>query len=442
MPTDPTDTDPDDPGTDRDRPDGAEIEGGRVEETGRDGVRPDARRDGGSVGEATAVPSGVGVVRRVALRFPILLLARRNLARARLRTALAVAAVVVGVVAIGGVGMGGDAFTRSQTAAFSGFGGTAEVFPTEEATFTDSQLRRIEQVAAGARVIPVTSRRAIVESRTESRPLQYTRIGEPSVFYAGEVRSGSIPDNWGTSQSAILGASVAEDLGVTAGDRVRIQFTNGETDRVVVTAVLEPQGFFDPLQADRRVFLTPETDQEYSRVILQATDESASIDRIVADVKSTFNGRERTVGVFQNQATFDSIRTVLSAASAFVTGVGGVSLLVAVVTIANTMLMAVIEREGEIGLLRAVGYSKFAVLRLLLAESAMIGVVGVAVGVPLAVLMGGVANWALLGDPLAFTLVGGAYVAAGSVAGVLASVLAGVYPAWQAANKRPVEAIE
>ena len=68
---------------------------------------------------------------RLAARFPVLLLARRNLARSRDLTTLAVLAVVISVVAIGGIGLGGEAFKQDQASAFEGFGSTATVDPID-----------------------------------------------------------------------------------------------------------------------------------------------------------------------------------------------------------------------------------------------------------------------------------------------------------------------
>jgi putative ABC transport system permease protein len=64
------------------------------------------------------------------------------------------------------------------------------------------------------------------------------------------------------------------------------------------------------------------------------------------------------------------------------------------------------------------------------------------VGVPVALAGGAVANQLLLGDPLAFTAAGLRYVAVGAGVGVATSLVAGVYPAWKAANKRPVEVLD
>ncbi|MEF8840921.1 MAG: FtsX-like permease family protein [Haloarculaceae archaeon] len=126
----------------------------------------------------------------------------------------------------------------------------------------------------------------------------------------------------------------------------------------------------------------------------------------------------------------------------FLIRVGAISLLVAAVTIANTLLMSAIEREGEIGVMRAVGYGRWAVVRLLVAEATVLGIVGGAIGAPLALAIGTGINVARVGDPLAFTPAGLRYVALGLVFGVLTALVAGVYPAWTAANQRPAEAFD
>jgi putative ABC transport system permease protein len=105
------------------------------------------------------------------------------------------------------------------------------------------------------------------------------------------------------------------------------------------------------------------------------------------------------------------------------------------------MLMSAVERESEIGVLRAAGYPKFAVVRLLVAEAAMLGLVGAALGIPITLGIGMGINQVLVGDPLAFTEAGLRYVALGAGFGIVTALVAGVYPAWKAANKRPVEVL-
>ena len=117
------------------------------------------------------------------------------------------------------------------------------------------------------------------------------------------------------------------------------------------------------------------------------------------------------------------------------------SLFVASVSIVNVMLMSTIERRGEIGVFRAVGYQRLAVLRLLLTEALLMGLVGAILGVVLSLAVGAVVNQALLGDPLAFSDRSLQYLAFGFVFGLVASLLSGLYPAWRAASDPPVESL-
>jgi putative ABC transport system permease protein len=105
------------------------------------------------------------------------------------------------------------------------------------------------------------------------------------------------------------------------------------------------------------------------------------------------------------------------------------------------MLMAVVKRREEIGVLRAVGYTRRDIVRILLLEAALLGAVGAGVGVVLATGGTMVANAMFLGDPFAFTETALLYLFGAAVFGILTSVVAGVYPAWRAANERPVEAL-
>mgnify|MGYP006279013955 FL=1 len=169
---------------------------------------------------------------------------------------------------------------------------------------------------------------------------------------------------------------------------------------------------------------------------------TGSIDGATESLESEFNTRQRNIDVEKVQEQRDQFEQLFGTINQFLIGVGSISLLVAAVTIANTMLMSAIEREQEIGVMRAVGYPKTAVVSLLIAESAILGLVGAVVGVPIALGLGMVLNQVLVGDPLAFTTTGLQYVGIGALFGIVTSVVAGVYPAWKAANKRPVEALE
>jgi putative ABC transport system permease protein len=393
----------------------------------------------------------VNPIRWLAGRFPTLALARRNLSRATLRSALAVAAVVIGVVAIGAIGTGGEAFKQDQLEAYEGFGGTATVEPDiqfEDGNLTNTELSdtdidRIRQSTTRATVLPVFDPPGSLV-QTQSGTLlfrtQVKGLENPGEFY--ETQSGSIPDNW--RRTIVIGSRVADQNDLQPGDRLRVNVSDEFDRSFEIAAVLEPQGFADPLSADQTVFVPASQfrDDGYEQAIVRVDTTSGSVDAATQAIEREFNAREQVVRVEQVQEQREQFEEFFGTVNQFLIGVGAISLLVAAVTIANTMLMAAIERESEIGVLRAYGYPKRAVVSLLVAESTILGAIGAVIGAPVAVGIGMAVNEFLLGDPLAFTATGLQYVGIGVVFGVVTALIAGLYPAWKAANKRPVEALD
>lgn len=389
---------------------------------------------------------------RLAGHVPIVVLARRNVSRARARSALAAVAVVIGVVAVGGVGLGGEAFTQNQLSAYEGFGGVATVTPVDfvddgpdeaDGTFSAQEVGRLRRAAGSATVVPVVRPRSGTVRTPEGEVLITARVvsmSDPSRFY--ELQSGTFPSP--SARAVVVGSRVASENDLAVGDRLTVSVEGSFTRSFRVAGVLKGQGFSDPLSADRSVFVPvwQFEDPTYDEALVRVDPQEESLDETVAAVETEFNDRERTVFVSRVSDQRDRLGSTFRQINQFLLGLGAVSLLVAAVTITNTMLMSIAEREGELGVLRAVGYGKWAVVRLVVVEATLLGAVGVAVGVPLTLGVGAAANYALLGDPLAFTATGLGYVALGAALGLGIALLGGVYPAWRAANRRPVEALD
>jgi ABC-type antimicrobial peptide transport system permease subunit len=116
---------------------------------------------------------------------------------------------------------------------------------------------------------------------------------------------------------------------------------------------------------------------------------------------------------------------------------GGVSLLVGAIGIANVTLVSVMERIGEIGLRRALGATRRHIAAQFLAESGLLGLVGGAIGASLGILVVvGVSlsrTWTPVLDPwLPF---------AAPAVGAAVGLVSGLYPAGRAASLQPVDAL-
>ncbi|MCX5144002.1 MULTISPECIES: ABC transporter permease [unclassified Streptomyces] len=115
----------------------------------------------------------------------------------------------------------------------------------------------------------------------------------------------------------------------------------------------------------------------------------------------------------------------------------GICLVIGAVGIANTTLVAVLERTGEIGLRRALGARGRHITLQFLAESgalgALGGLVGTSIGTVTVVAMAVVRDWTPVIHP--------ATVVAAPAIGLVTGVLAGLYPAWRASRIQPAEAL-
>ncbi len=127
---------------------------------------------------------------------------------------------------------------------------------------------------------------------------------------------------------------------------------------------------------------------------------------------------------------------------------GSMALAVASMGIVNTLVMAVLERRREIGIMKALGASDGDIKKLFFAEAGTLGLLGGLMGVGMGVGMSWVINFATAYylnqrqmDPEAVSAVPGWLMGAGIGFAILVSLAAGIYPASRAAKLDPVQAI-
>ncbi|MBN3036994.1 MAG: FtsX-like permease family protein, partial [Candidatus Diapherotrites archaeon] len=103
----------------------------------------------------------------------------------------------------------------------------------------------------------------------------------------------------------------------------------------------------------------------------------------------------------------------------------------------NTMLMSVMERMKEFGVLRSMGWTSDDVMKLIVAESALIGLGGGVIGSVLGLTVVEIAK-SVIDIPMRVTP---ELWAAAMAFSLVSGLLGGIYPAWKAGKIDPLEAI-
>lgn len=123
--------------------------------------------------------------------------------------------------------------------------------------------------------------------------------------------------------------------------------------------------------------------------------------------------------------------------------------LVALLNIMSSLTMIVMEKSKDIGVLRAVGFSRKKISQLFFFEGGIVGLLGVSLGMALALLLGWIqVRFGLLSIPeevyfmgnlpILFTI---GHVLTVGLFGFIAAVTASLYPAWKASGIQPAEAV-
>jgi ABC-type antimicrobial peptide transport system permease subunit len=184
----------------------------------------------------------------------------------------------------------------------------------------------------------------------------------------------------------------------------------------------------------------------------EAEGYDAAVIRVTAPVELT-NVRKRLTdlgfGSFSIVDQIDQIKTVFLIIDSALGLLGGISLLVASFGIANTMIMSILERTREIGIMKAIGAEDREIKLIFFFEAAVIGACGGLIGVLAGWGMTGLANrlaYRFILKPQAASYIDffslPPWLSASAIAFALTvSILAALYPAARAARIDPVRAL-
>jgi putative ABC transport system permease protein len=366
-------------------------------------------------------------------------LALKNVFRNRTRTTLTVLGILIGIgaiVALGSIAEGIDASIQSSLQLTAS---KITVMPAGSGLFgagndlTPEDLEILEGIGGVKDIVPVS----VAIGPIQFSGPEYIVIGiEPgkTEYFVGEnVRMyQGRPLEEGDTGAAMVGMAAAEKYNLQVGDSWTVEDEDFE-----IVGIIEETGISD---IDSSILVTLEdlrsvleTDNYYSVYIIP--DDIKDTEKIAAEIEDASEDLTAlTTEELARQASeiVDQIRF-------FTFGIGAIAAFVGGLGVMNTMIMAVMERRKEIGVMKAIGATNRMVLTQILTESALISLIGGVGGV----LLGTGASFLLsasFGGQIS-PVVTPMLALEGISFALLLGVVGGLYPARNASRLDPVEAL-
>ena len=368
-------------------------------------------------------------------------LAFKNILRTKTRTGLTVFGVLIGITAIVALGSISEGINTMINEELEFLGGTIMVTSEEGGGFmmgfggseiTPEQIDELESFSGVKEVVPLTF--AIGEMAAMQGP-EYMIIGvDPAKqeFYVGkgiELDSGRELES-DNEFSVMLGYKYAEDHDVEVGDTLEFEEEdfevigifeeNKDVDEIIVMPLGTMMEVYD-LDSYGAAYVVP--------------DNVGKIESLAEEIEEDFDDLSaQTQAEIAKQAAqiVDTIRV-------FTLGMAGISAVVGGLGVMNTMIMSIMERRREIGIMKSIGATNRFILTQILLESIMItligGILGVLIGslgsYSLRFVAGGLAQARVTFDLVFWSLIFTTFL----------GLFGGFYPAWKAAKLDPIEAI-
>lgn len=431
----------------------------------------------------------------------ILWLSFNDLSEKRVRTALTIVMVIIGIGAIVALTSFTAGISNSITSQLESLGPTAIIVSSgTSAGFTQTDVANLEALPNVTGVTPLLTGSAILYAGNQN--VSVSLIGVSTAGLANllggntSVSQGSIYEDT-IAPDAVVGYSVAFPSSaagqqvITTGQSAALKLgggrSGGETVTVPILGILPSHGA-SLIPIDTGVFISVQAAQvllhrsSFNEMVVLANNLS-SVNVTSALITTIYGSSARVLTTSQLLSTVSSI---IGSITLLFAVIAGVSLLVAAIGIMNIMLMAVMERTHEIGIMKSIGFKNKHVMLVFLLQALIIGLIGGILGIVvgagtsygLAAAFGSGSSSASTsgtssssgfrgGGGAGFGGGGGGGAAAGAtfsagssssglsfkpafpletiaialLIAVLVSIIAGLYPAWRASKMEPIDAL-
>ncbi len=396
--------------------------------------------------------------------------ALRGLRANRLRSALTMLGIIIGVAAVillVAIGNGVQTSVNERIEPLANLltivpvdgnvpGGTV---PKDLIDADIAALQKRELAPDIASVIPVTTGPTLTETATEEVLSRVVGSTERWIEISNrDLQAGVFFDEAQARTNVkvvVLGSNIATNLfgnDPTAALRQTVRI-NRQDFKVI--GVMQPFG----QPGDDDVVMPLDTSRRYvfgggdkiNQIIVQATQSTAvpavekQVIRILSDRHKIYNPAKRDFEVQSLKGRLENFQQILRILTLFTACVAAISLVVGGIGVLNIMLVSVTERTREIGIRKAIGATRAAILQQFLIESVMLaglgGIIGVGIGIGLSELGARVVpTFGPTFERFAPVVTIPSIVLSFAIS-LAIGLVAGGYPANRAARLRPVEAL-
>lgn len=396
-------------------------------------------------------------------------LARRNLGSRPVRTLLTVAGIVLGVAVVLAISITNESTIASIRHIFDEASGRSDLIVTSSSMMGDpfdagalARVRRLDEVRLA---LPTVSGRTLLADEADQWGLAVsvggTRTANDLLLFGIDpvldqqmrdynLVAGNFLPGDSASYTALLVKDYANDKGLTVGGNLTILTPSGPTALKVVGLISKSGA---GLQNDGAVAVLP---LETAQNLLELGSDVTQIDVLVVpriagsprDLEAFRARLQETLGagyqVIYPAARGQIVARMLTSYQVGLSFFSAVALFVGAFLIYNTFTMTVVERTREIGMLRTLGATRGQVTALILAEAAILGILGSLLGVGF-----GVALSRGLSRAVAAVTITEITETAIPLEGLITALLTGLgvtlvsalLPAWRARNVSPLEAL-
>ncbi len=380
----------------------------------------------------------------------------RNISDKKIRSLLTLLGVIIGISAIVTMVSIGEGLKKSVKEQLESIGAD-KIFVVPKFAYgavttplTDDIVKDIEKVEGVKSVSPLYSIRTKVEYRNEVKlTTVYGIEPEKSKITFGDVGGYRILyGRWlkkGDRYNAVIGYGIYKDhFSRKVGLNSKIKIKNREFTVVGIFAKTGDRSKDYVVYTNLDVIRELTNAKKEISLVVVRVKEGYDVEKVRIKIKSSIKKKNKNVVVLTQKQILKNVEEAYKIVNTVFGGLAGVSLLVGAIGIANTMLMNVLERKREIGIMKSVGATNSKIMKIFLFESAIYGFLGGLVGLTLGFIASKVINILAnmyLGEGILKTSISPELALFALSFSTVIGVLSGVYPAYRASKLDPVEAL-